>query len=96
MNFAGLLVFACAALAGAQGAALAEDGPLAPLQVPAKALPVPTDVSPEMQRFIAAPLNPVWNVLWRTGEEWRAAADVQAAKTVKGIPAMRKRLHVTV
>jgi monoterpene epsilon-lactone hydrolase len=66
------------------------------LPEPAKTLPVPTDVSPEMQRFIAAPRNPAWNVLWKTGEEWRSAANAQAAKTVKGIPAMRERLHVTV
>ena len=28
-----------------------------------------------MQKFIAAPLNPDWNKLWKTGEEWRKAAD---------------------
>jgi acetyl esterase/lipase len=48
-----------------------------------------------MQKIIAAPRNPAWNVLWKTGEEWRAAANAQAAKTVQGIPAMRERLHVT-
>jgi monoterpene epsilon-lactone hydrolase len=39
--------------------------------VPAKSIPVPTDVSPGRQKFIAAPLNPVWHELWKTGEEWR-------------------------
>ena len=34
--------------------------------------------------------------MWKTGEEWRAAADAQAAKIVQTIPAMRERLHVTV
>jgi acetyl esterase/lipase len=48
-----------------------------------------------MQKIIAAPRNPTWNVLWKTGEEWRAAANAQAAKTVQGIPAMRERLHVS-
>jgi acetyl esterase/lipase len=66
------------------------------LAVPAKSVPVPKDVSPEMQTIIGAPLNPVWNVLWKTGEEWRAAANAQAAKTVQGLPAMRERLHVKV
>ncbi|HEV7618266.1 MAG TPA: alpha/beta hydrolase [Burkholderiaceae bacterium] len=89
------LCLACA-LAGDHGAALADDGALAPLQVPAKTLPVPTDVSPEMQGIIGAPRNPAWNVLWKTGEEWRAAANALAAKTVQAIPAMRERLHVTV
>jgi epsilon-lactone hydrolase len=96
VNFTRLLVLVCTALAGAHGDALADDGALAPLQVPVKTIPVPTDVSPEMERIIAAPRNPAWNVLWKTGEEWRAAADAQAAKTVQAIPAMRERLHVTV
>lgn len=66
-----------------------------PLQVPAKTLPVPVaGVSPGMQAFIAAPLNPDWDKLWRTGDEARKFADVQAANTVKGIPAMLDRLHV--
>jgi acetyl esterase/lipase len=72
------------------------DDALPPLQVPAKTVPVPTDVSPEMQRMIAAPRRPAWDVLWKTGEEWRAAANALAAKTLQGLPAMRKRLRVTV
>jgi epsilon-lactone hydrolase len=67
-----------------------------PLQVPAKSLPVPTDVSPEMQKLIAAPRNPNWDRLWKTGEEWRKAADAQAAKAVQALPALRQRLHVSV
>jgi monoterpene epsilon-lactone hydrolase len=95
MNFTTLVVLACTIFAGAYGAAQTNVGALAPLQVPAKTLPVPTDVSPEMQKIIAAPRNPTWNVLWKTGEEWRAAANAQAVKTLQGIPAMRQRLHVT-
>src|SRR6202166_2477463 len=96
MNFTTLVVVACTICAGAYGVAQTNVGALAPLQVPAKTLPVPTDVSPEMQKIIAAPRNPTWNVLWKTGEEWRTAADAQAAKTVQALPAMRQRLHVTV
>jgi hypothetical protein len=96
MKLTRLRVLACAALAAAYGAALADDSAPAPLQVPAKSLPVPADVSPELQRIIAAPRNPAWNVLWKTGEEWRTAANAQAAKTVAVLPAMRQRLHVTV
>ncbi len=91
-----VLALACTALAAPYGAALADDSALAPLQVPAKTLPVPADVSPELQKIIAAPRNPAWSVLWKTGEEWRTAANVQAAKTVQALPAMRQRLHVTV
>jgi acetyl esterase/lipase len=96
MNFIRLLVLACSAFAAANGAAQTKTGALPPLQVPAKTLPVPTDVSPEMQKIIAAPRNPTWNVLWKTGDEWRAAANAQAAKTVQGLPAIRERLHVAV
>jgi monoterpene epsilon-lactone hydrolase len=91
-----LLVLTSTALALTYGAVYASDGELAPLQVPAKTLPVPADVSPEMHRLIGAPRNPAWNVLWKTGEDWRAAADKRAAGTVQTIRAMRERLHVAV
>lgn len=67
-----------------------------PREVPAKTLPVPGDVSPEMQKLIGGPLNPAWNTLWSTGEEWRRAANAQAALAVAKLPALRERMHVTV
>ena len=73
-----------------------DDDALPPLQVPAKTVPVPTDVSPEMQRIIAAPRSSAWDVLLQTGDEWRAAANASAAKTLQALPALRERLHVTV
>lgn len=76
--------------------AQASDAAHSSLQVPAKTLPVPTDVSPAMQNLIAAPRNARWNQLWKTGEEWRTAANAQAAQTVQTLPAMRQRLHVSV
>jgi monoterpene epsilon-lactone hydrolase len=69
---------------------------LAPREVPAKSLPVPTDVSPGMQKFIAAPLNPAWHDLWKTGDEWRKVADKMDAGIVPTIPAMAERLHVKI
>jgi epsilon-lactone hydrolase len=96
MNLAKVLVLACTAFAMAHGGGQVNDGTLASLQVPAKTLPVPADVSPRMQRIIAAPRNPAWNILWKTGEEWRAAANAQAAKTLQTLPSMRERLHVSV
>jgi monoterpene epsilon-lactone hydrolase len=84
---------ACAALLSYSAAATATD--LAPLDVPAKALPTPTaDISPEMQALIGAPLSANWNKLWRTAEEARAFADTRAANTVRTIPGMLERLHV--
>lgn len=86
-------LLACTTLMAWPWAARADD--VVPLEVPAKSLPAPTaDISPGMQKFIGAPLNPDWNKLWKTGEEARAFADIQAAATVKTIPAMLERLHV--
>jgi monoterpene epsilon-lactone hydrolase len=96
MNVARLLVLVCTTLACVRGNAQASGSTSAPLQVPAKTLPVPNDVSPEMQKIIAAPRRAAWDVLWKTGEEWRAVADAQAAKSVLALPGMRERLHVTV
>ena len=95
MKLTGCVVLACATFLFAVADPQSNNGGLSPEEVPAKTLPVPRDVSPEMQRIIAAPRNPIWNVLWKTGEEWRAAANTQAAKTVQTLPAMRERLHVT-
>lgn len=89
-----LVTILCLALAFP--AAYAQSSNDEPLPVPAKSLPVPLDVSPEMQKLIAAPRNPNWDHLWRTGEEWRKAADEQAAKTVQTLPALRQRLRVSV
>ncbi|WP_419730164.1 alpha/beta hydrolase fold domain-containing protein [Lichenicola sp.] len=73
----------------------ADDATLTPRQVPAKTLQVPTaDVSPGMQKFIAAPLNPAWNDQFHTGAEWRKFADHQAIKINAGIPAELQRLNV--
>jgi monoterpene epsilon-lactone hydrolase len=74
------------------------DNPLPDLQVPAKSLPAPTtsDISPEMQKLIAAPLNPNWNDLWKTGDEARAFAVKQAAGVLIGLDAMKERMQVSV
>jgi epsilon-lactone hydrolase len=96
MNLTKIFLLVCTALAATYCAAQSNDAAHTPLQVPAKTLPVPTDVSPGMQTIIAAPRNPNWNQLWKTGEEWRTAANAQAAKSVQALPAMRERLHVTV
>jgi monoterpene epsilon-lactone hydrolase len=101
MNTTGLACFTFAALVLAPIAAFAQGAtppnpPLSPLQEPAKSLPAPyADISPQMQAFIARPLNPDWNDQWKTGAEARAYANKQAAGVVPGIPAMLARLHVS-
>jgi monoterpene epsilon-lactone hydrolase len=75
-------------------AARAQTQALAPREVPARSIPVPKTVSPEMQKIIAAPLRPGWNIIPHSDEEWRALAGAGAAVTLKTLPAMRERLHV--
>ena len=90
-----ILLIAAAMALSVPSLALAEDAVLAPRDVPAKAIPVPSaDISPGMQAIIAAPLNPDWNEQWKTAEEARAYADKQAAGVVQGIPDLLARLKV--
>ena len=92
-----MTMLAATLIAAGSPAAFAADPATGPLQVPAKTLQVPSaDVSPEMQKFIAAPLNPGWTFHPKTGEEWRAMADKIADGVVPGLPAMRERMHVKV
>jgi epsilon-lactone hydrolase len=66
----------------------------APRDLPARAIPVPDTVSPPMQKLIAAPLNPTWNVIPKTAEEWKAQVNASNAATLQTLPALRQELHV--
>jgi monoterpene epsilon-lactone hydrolase len=70
--------------------------PLAPRNVPAKSIPVPGDVSPEMQAIIAQPLRTNWDNPPTTPDGWRELADRLAAAAEPQVNAMTERLHVTV
>ena len=63
-----------------------------PLDVPARVVPVPTTVSPEMQALIAAPRSANWNVAPESAEEWKA---LSAGSSGGGLPALRERFGVT-
>jgi len=62
--------FACfaAAIALLASHAVAQTPAAAPRELPAKTVPVPDTVSPQMQRQIAAPLTPTWNAIPTTAE----------------------------
>ena len=62
-----------------------------PLEVPARTLPVPDTVSPEMQRMIGAPLSGNWNTWPKTDEEWKK---LSAPSAGRGLPALRERFKV--
>jgi monoterpene epsilon-lactone hydrolase len=75
--------------------AVAQTAPDA-LQVPAKSVPVPSTVSPQLAKIIGLPLRTGWDVLPKTGEEWVPVVQATAAATLKNLPAMQERLHVKV
>ena len=64
----------------------------APLEVPARTLPVPTTVSPEMQALIGAPLSGNWNTWPKTVDEWK---QLSAPGAGRNLPALRERFGVT-
>ncbi len=62
------------------------------LDVPARNLPVPTTVNPQIQKLIGAPLRTNWNVLPATGAEWKPVAEAGAAGTIKALPGLLERM----
>lgn len=85
-----------ASLLLATGAAIAQSPPLAPREVPAKSIPVPNTVSPELQQLIAQPLRAEWNTPPTTPEGWKALAERLRAGAVPNVKAMQERLKVRV
>jgi len=64
--------------------------------MPARTIPVPDTVSPQIKKLIAAPLPPTWNVIPKTAEEWKQQVDAGAAAAMQTLPALRKELGVKV
>ena len=65
-------------------------------ELPAKVIPVPNTVSPQIQTLIAAPLSATWNVIPTTAAGWKEQVDAGYAATMKGLPALRETLRVKV
>jgi monoterpene epsilon-lactone hydrolase len=85
----GVLTLIAAPIAGAQSTPSGRE-------IPARMLPVPTTVSPQMQKIIGAPINPNWKVWPQTPEEWKASVAKTAATVEKNLPAMRDALKVKI
>jgi acetyl esterase/lipase len=62
-----------------------------PLHVPARTLPVPDTVSPQMETLIRAPLNPRWNVGPQSREKWAA---LLASSGAGDLAALREKFGV--
>jgi acetyl esterase/lipase len=87
-----LVTFPIATMASA----IAQGTSPGPLEVPAKKITVPTDVSPQLQKIIGAPLRSNWDIHPKSGEEWKPIADAGAAVLAKTVPGMLERLKVKV
>ena len=68
----------------------------APRELPARSIPVPAEVSPQMQKLIAVPPRTNWDSVPQTPEAWRTLANTGAATAIQALPALRERLHVKV
>jgi acetyl esterase/lipase len=69
---------------------------LAERELPARTIPVPDTVSPQMQKLIAMPLTPTWNRIPTTSEDWKAQVNVVTTATLQALPALRQALGVKV
>ncbi len=69
---------------------------LAPRDVPAKSIPVPSDVSPQLQAVIAQPLHSGWNTPPTTPQGWQQLATSEAVAAGPVVAQMAQRLHVTI
>jgi acetyl esterase/lipase len=87
---------AAAAVAMLFATSLHAEPPLAPREAPAKSIPVPGDVSPQMQAIIAQPLRTNWDKPPTTPEGWKQLSDGGAATVAPTIPAMAERLRVKI
>ena len=67
-----------------------------PREMPARTIPVPDTVSPQMQKIIAAPLTPTWNVIPNTPEEWKAQVNAVTVAAMQGLPGLQEALHVKI
>ena len=69
-----------------------QSAPSGPRTVPARTLPVPSTVSPQMQALVGAPLSANWNEAPKTVEDWRTLSSPSAGR---GLPALRERFNVS-
>lgn len=65
-------------------------------EVPARPIPVPNTVSPQMQTIIARSLDPKFNIAPKSISEWKARVDEAARTTIAMLPKLREMLGVSV
>ena len=72
----------------ASGGALALEGGVR--KVPARDIPVPTPTSARrLQALIAAPLQPIWNIIPKDAAAWKELINARAEAVAKTLPELR-------
>jgi len=66
----------------------------APRQLPARTMPVPSTVSPPIQKVVGEPISSNWAVLPKSADEWKALVKAGAELAVSRLPAIRDQLRV--
>lgn len=89
-------IIAVALLFGMPAVAQTPPAALAPREEPAKSIPVPATVSPQMQAIIAQPLRTNWDKPPTTPEGWRQLSDSIATAVAPQIPGIAERMQVKV
>jgi monoterpene epsilon-lactone hydrolase len=69
---------------------------LSPRQVPARDIPVPGDVSPEMQKLIARPIETGDSTTPKTPEEWKRSLKPGDQREAEHASEIAKLLHVSI
>jgi epsilon-lactone hydrolase len=76
--------------------ATAQSVPAGTREVPARLLPVPDTVSPQMQAIIARPFNPDYNLTPETIADWKKRVEDGARRVKATLPKIRAALDVSV
>jgi len=69
---------------------------LAPREAPAKSIPVPGTISPQMQTIVAQPLRTNWDKPPTTPEGWTELVKQLETATIPSVAPMAERLHVKI
>lgn len=95
-TFAAFVIGHSVALTARAQSQQAQPTPMPAREVPARSIPVPDTVSPQMQAIIAQPLSPNWSVVPKTTEEWKARVEKVNLGVLAELPKLRDALGVTV
>lgn len=68
----------------------------APRSVPARSIPVPDDVSPQLQKIISQPVSTGTQQLPKTSDEWKKFIRARDEDEEKGIPDLEKQFNASV